>query len=92
LFAEVGQFDEAMKQHDATLKIQKEVFGPNAAVTAIGYNNIGAVYYQQGNYADAFQNYQTGLDILCKADPSHADTASSWNNVGLTYFKIGSSQ
>jgi tetratricopeptide (TPR) repeat protein len=88
LFAEVGQFDEAMKQYDAALKIQKEVFGPNAAVTAIGYNNIGAVYYQQGNYADALQNYQTGLDILCKADPSHADTASSWNNVGLTYFKM----
>jgi tetratricopeptide (TPR) repeat protein len=65
------------------------VFGPESPITAIGYNNMGSVHYQQGNYADALEHYQTGLNMLNKTKPEHADTASSWNNVGLTLLKMG---
>lgn len=89
LFAEMANDEAAMEQYEAALSMQQKVFGADSPVTAVGHNNKGAVLFQQGNYADALQEYQTGLNILLRKEPNHPDTASSWNNVGLAYLKMG---
>jgi tetratricopeptide (TPR) repeat protein len=89
LYAEMVNHEAAMEQYDAALVIQKQIFGPDSPMAATGHNNIGAIHYERGKYADALKEYQTGLEILSAKEPNHIDTAASWNNVGLTNLKMG---
>ncbi len=51
--------------------------------TAALYNNLGVIYDEQGQYAQAEQCHQKALNILCKElGEEHPDTATSYNNQG----------
>ncbi|PCH66496.1 MAG: hypothetical protein COC01_07875 [Bacteroidetes bacterium] len=51
---------------------------------ALGFNNIGNVFYFQGDYASALKNYLTSLKIR-KEIGDQKLIAASYNNIGIIY-------
>jgi len=45
------------------LEIDKQTIGENNPSNASTYNNIGSVYYNQGDYNKALENYFKCLEI-----------------------------
>jgi tetratricopeptide (TPR) repeat protein len=52
------------------------------------YNNIGNIYYIQGNYHEALKNYFSSLDIK-KILGDKKGLADSFNNIGNVYYSQG---
>ena len=58
--------------------------------TAATYDNIGQVYYSQGDYTKALEYYFKALDIKEKVlGKEHPSTATSYNNIGGGYYSQG---
>ena len=55
-----------MEYYQKALKIRKKIFGIKHPDTATSYNNIGSIYYNQGDYAKALEYYQKALEIFEK--------------------------
>ena len=54
------------------------------------YNNIGNVYYDQGNYSAALEYHFKSLEIRIKVlGEEHVSTAASYNNIGVVYYVQG---
>ena len=45
------------------IALREKLYGPEHPVTATSYNNIGALYNYQGDYAKALEYYKKALDI-----------------------------
>ncbi|CAF4155923.1 unnamed protein product [Didymodactylos carnosus] len=59
---------------------------PNDPDMDMLYNNIGAVYNDQGEYSQALTCYQQALEIRLKAlGPNHPTVATTYNNIGAVY-------
>jgi len=71
------------------------VYGQQELDVAASYNNMGSVYYSQGQYERALEYYQKSLDIKIRV-VGHADhpdrghvwvlgamVATSYNNIGV---------
>ena len=68
------------------MEILLSVFGDKHPNVATSYNNIGYVYYNQGDYAQALEYYNKALEIrLSVFGDSHPDVAMSYNNIGLVH-------
>ena len=89
LWSETGELEGALEQFRAALEIQERIYGKDSPITATGYNNIGAVYYQQRKFDDALTEYRKGLGVLQKSRPNHPDVAGALNNVGLALLQKG---
>ena len=73
----------AMKIYEATL-------GEEHHNTATSYNNIGMVYYRQGNYDKALEYCLKDLAVQEKVHGTeHPDTATSYNNIARIYYELG---
>jgi tetratricopeptide (TPR) repeat protein len=67
----------------------EDFYGKEHPDTAGSYNNIGAVYYDLGNYDKALEYYKQALEIQEKVlSKKHPYTADSYNNVGIVYCKL----
>ena len=54
---------------------------------AKSYNNIGNVYYKQGDYAKAIEYYNKDLEISKKVlGENHPDVAITYNSLGNAYY------
>ena len=85
-----AKYDEAMSIVQEKLELDKGLFGERHPDVATGYNNIGGVYYRQGNYPVALEYYAKSLDIrLAIFGERHPDVATCCNNIGLAYFSQG---
>ena len=72
------------------MDIRLGVFGPEHPDVANSYNNLGSVYYSQGDYAKAVDFFNKALDIrLGVFGPEHPDVANSYNNLGCVYYSQG---
>jgi tetratricopeptide (TPR) repeat protein len=73
--------DEAIKEYETALKIQRENFGDNSQ-TAVILNDLASVCRQKGNIENAISLYKEGHIILSKylgeKDPS---TKTIYNNM-----------
>jgi len=57
---------------------------------AITFENIGTVYYDQGNYQKALDNFEKSLAIKIKIQGNDSlDVAVSLTNIGLVYRSQG---
>ena len=57
---------------------------------AASYNNIGAVYMEQGRYQEALDHYQKSLDIKIKlVGHLHPDVATSYSNMAVVHGRQG---
>ena len=69
------------------MEIYLAVFGENHPNVAMNYNNIGGVYYNQGNYDQALEYYNKALKIyLAVFGENHPDVAMSYSNIGFNYY------
>ena len=89
VLSSLGEYEEALRllniAHELNLK-----YRPESGEAATSYNNIGLVYYAQGNYAQALEFYNKALAIQLKVlGENHAATATSYNNIGLVYAAQG---
>src|SRR5438105_757432 len=71
-----------LKTYFAGLKLY-EVIGNKKGIVS-SYNNIGLVYYDQGNYSEALKNHLAALKIKQELNDKPA-IASSYNNIGIVY-------
>ncbi len=84
------QYELAVSYHEKALVIRKKIYGEEHADVAASYNNLGAVYHDQGQYNKAKENYDKGLFINKTINGEiHADVAASYNNLGLVYVNLG---
>jgi tetratricopeptide (TPR) repeat protein len=72
------------------LDIQEKVFGLEHLDVATTYNNIGAIYSDQGEYAKALEYLDKSLAIEEKVlGLEHPEVAITYNCIGLVYSEQG---
>lgn len=85
-----AKLDEVLEVCTRECRMNEELYGIEHPNTAMSYNNIGMVYYNQGNYDLALEYYQKALDIYEKIQGVEQErTATSYNNIGLVYHVKG---
>ncbi len=77
---EQGRYSEAKRWWLAALE-EAENFGPDDERLATSHNNLAALYYSQGNYAEAEPLFKRSIAIREKAlGPEHPDVAMGLQN------------
>lgn len=61
-----GEYTDALKYFDSALRFTQISFGEIHPDTATSYNNIGAAYYDNGEYQKALENFEKALHIRQK--------------------------
>ena len=86
----LANYTLAMEYYQRGLREAIVKDGEQSDWAATFYNNIGLVYYEQGEYDQALEYYNKALEIdeklLGKDNPS---TATSYNNIGTVYEEQG---
>ena len=81
-----AEYNIALEYHSKALAIREMIFGMEHSDTAQSYNNIGLVYFIQGDYIKALEYYSKALVISEKILGSeHPDTITIYNNIGEIY-------
>ena len=71
----------------------KKNLGAEHQNTASSYNNIGSVYYKQGDHNEALQYFYKALEIDEKAlGKEHPNTATDYNQIGVACYYQGDYQ
>ena len=84
-----AKYGEAMSITLEKLELDSVLFGKEAAEIADCYNNIGRVYYSQGDYANALEYYKKSLDIrLSIFGECHPYTVDTVENIAVSYLKM----
>ena len=90
LFHEIAYYEKALAFYKKTEKNRKKIQGNEHLNLANIYNNIGIVYYRQGNYKKAIEFCKEAIKISEKAlEKDHPDIAKIYNSMGLVYFRQG---
>jgi adenylate cyclase len=82
IYQRLSNFEEALKNHSASLKIREEI-GDKLGI-ALSYNNIGTIYKLQGSYPEALKNYFASLKIKEETGDKQG-IANTYNNIGIIY-------
>ena len=70
-----------------TLDIELDVLGANHPSVATSYNNMGSVYYSQGNYPKALEMYQKALGIWLEVyGENHSEVATLYDYICSVYY------
>ena len=81
-----GLYKDAEAVFLSQINFAKELYGPEHENVAASYNNLGLVYYNQGDYFYAIKYYFKALAIYEKVfGLEHPDTITSYNNIGMVY-------
>jgi len=87
LYANMLKFDEALKLMNESLEMNLSVV-KNMDALAKTYNNLAAVYVEQGNYDAAFDNYFKCMEIV--SENKDESTMGHTNMlIGIAYYKLG---
>ena len=92
----LGQYDDALKFSNRAFKIYAQLFTSENIVDkalinkqkARAYNNIGMIYWFQGNYPEALNNYFASLEIRKEINDKKG-IAGCYNNIGLVFSDQG---
>lgn len=60
----MGEYSKALENHKKSLSIRLEILGSQHPDISANYNNIGVVYFNQGNYAESLEYYEKAKTIL----------------------------
>lgn len=84
----LSDYQQAFIIYDRALLLSTALYGKNDNRTATCYNNVGNVYYYQGQYDDALKHYYLALDIKRETmGNDNPDIATYQNNIGNVYHK-----
>ncbi len=76
------KYDLASNYYTKSLKIRETVLPPEHPLIAATYNNLGAMYSNMGDDAEALKFYQKSLEITRKIlPPAHPDIIRTENNI-----------
>jgi tetratricopeptide (TPR) repeat protein len=85
-----GQYSEAAKLAEESLKFAKKTFGDDHSNVATSLNHLAMVYREQGKYAEAEPLLKRALEIFEKAQgPDHPTVAASLESYSLLLRKTG---
>lgn len=87
--ARLHRFTEPVKgmEYAAKALSLKEHTGGNLDI-AESYNIIANIYFDQGKYSEALDNYSYSMEI-CAAFDDYARVAHNFNDIGYVYYKQG---
>ena len=91
-FADKSEDSDALEFAMRALDIRKSVMGSKHASVAECLNNLGGLYFRQGNFNKAADMYQDSLSILLTKTAGKEENkyvALAYYNIGLTYTKLG---
>jgi tetratricopeptide (TPR) repeat protein len=89
----LGDYSSVWSNHMEVLHIRQELFGERHSDIATSLNNVGGVYYNQGDLQSALEYFQLALAMFRELfGERHSDIAGSLNNVGSVYFDQGDLQ
>ena len=92
----LGNYSEAEKQYEESLKIAEKKYGERHVVIASMYNNLGSVNFSLLRFNEAISNFKKSMDILkaIRLDKSIPETLSNLsvnpnisNNVLFRFFQ-----
>jgi len=86
VYCRLGSYPEAIKNHYAELKLQKEI-GDKSGI-AFSLNNIGNVYNEIGDYSEAIKNHFSALKLR-EEIRDQSGIGASYNNIGIIYLNQG---
>lgn len=82
--------EETLASYMQCLQMKLEVLGPHHLSVGKTLNNIGSVFYVQGNYTASLQSYLDAHSIMAaELGPDHLDVATVASNIGDAYRCIG---
>jgi tetratricopeptide (TPR) repeat protein len=85
-----GEYKEAIRFYEKSLKIKKKTLPVNHPDLATLYSNIGNVYYNMNEPQNALSSYEKALEIQqASLSSTHPKLAMSYNNIGNAYGKMG---
>ena len=85
-----AHYEEAKQVNLRQISLSEEIYGPESEDTATSYNEIGFVYYSQGDYPQALEYYFKALAIDERVlGTEHSSTARDYNNIGAVYDSQG---
>ena len=85
-----ARYCEAQVVNNEWLALCIRHLGEKHASTATSYNNVGAVYYNLGDYDNALDYFNKSLSIRLEVfGGHHPNVAQSYNNIGLVYANLG---
>jgi len=78
--------EDIMSAYQDSLRIKKKILGENDLSIGTTLNNIGSVYFKDGNYELAMESYQRALEIMVSnLGMYHLDVATVHSNIGDVY-------
>lgn len=83
LYAKKNLNRDALEQYKAALDLRTELYETEHPAVGESWNNIGNVYFQLGDFAQAMQYYQRALPILETA--SRREVRAIYENLGICY-------
>jgi len=84
-YNDLGRTEEALAQLKQALNDRKELMGRKHLSTAECLNNLGALYFGNGNYQKAVEYYEQALGLLVEAAGGQKEGAY----IALTLYNIG---
>ena len=86
-------YEEARQIYLRQIAISEEIYGPESQEVSASYNNIGVLFINQGDYAQALDYCFKSLAIDERVlGTNHLSTAMCYNNIGFTYHRTGDYQ
>lgn len=85
-YQSTGNYDTAFRYGNAALQLSKQLNFLKGI--AASYNNIGMIYFNQGDNSKALENHFASLKIR-EAIGNKQGVAASYNNIGMIYFNQG---
>ena len=84
-------YRRALSIYEPALKYSLDHYGNTHSITAsLLYNDIGNVYFDQGNYSAALTYFLKSLEIRIKVlGDEHENVATSYHNIGNVYYVQG---
>lgn len=85
-----GQFDNAIRLLNESIKIRSANSGNNDTLLAMTYNGLGNVFFYSGDYDRALQSYTRAYELaLQRKKPEDEDLSMFVQNIGIIYAQKG---
>jgi serine/threonine-protein kinase len=81
VLADMSRFDRALELRQRYLQQARALYGDNNGDVAVGYANLGTLYFADGRYAEAADAYRRAQDLYSRLySPQHAGAMISQGN------------